>query len=334
MPLAFAIARLDIPGKLLLIGLAALPLVLPSFVGAYALLLLLGRSGIVTQALNAWGVPFGSIYGTPGIVTVYTLTLYPYVLLPTVAGLKAIDVSVEEAAQSLGSSPARTFRTVTLPIVIPSVLSGALLVFIETIENFGVPAVLAEDKPILAVEAYKLFIGETATNPSAAGVLGVLLIVSDGNGADHPAPLPGEPPLCDRSADCTAADQDRHRLAHRRRPPTAGQWCCWRWCRSLPSSCLSFMEFRGPVLHAAFSLKNYAELFATAQRTARQHAAVCHPCRRRRSAHRCADRLGAGAHALGLDQPARRHRHAAVRCCRERCSPSAWSSPSTRAGWC
>src|SRR5204863_3715646 len=82
VPLAFAIARLDIPGKLLLVGLAALPLVLPSFVGAYALLLLLGRSGLVTQTLNAWGVPFGSIYGVPGIVTVYTLTLYPYVLLP------------------------------------------------------------------------------------------------------------------------------------------------------------------------------------------------------------------------------------------------------------
>src|SRR5262247_2326857 len=177
VPLALIIARVDFPGKLLLIGLAALPLVLPSFVGAYALLLLLGRSGVVTQTLNAWGIPFGSIYGTPGIVAVYTLTLYPYVLLPTVAGLKAVDLSVEEAAQSLGSSPARTFRTVTLPIVIPSVLSGALLVLIETFENFGVPVVLAEDMPVLSVETYKLFIGETAANPAAAGVLGVVLIV-------------------------------------------------------------------------------------------------------------------------------------------------------------
>src|SRR5262245_55393952 len=176
VPLAVCVARLAIPGKGLLVALAALPLVLPSFVAAYALVLLFGRSGAVTQALQAVGIPFGSIFGKPGIVVVYSLTLYPYVLLPTLAGLKAIDVSVEEAAQNLGSSPARTFRTVTLPIVIPSVLSGALLVFIETIENFGVPAVLAEDKPILAVEAYKLFIGETATNPSAAAVLGVLLI--------------------------------------------------------------------------------------------------------------------------------------------------------------
>jgi iron(III) transport system permease protein len=105
VPLAFAIVRLGVPGKLLITGLAALPLVLPSFVGAYALVLLLGRSGVVTQTLNAWGVPFGSIYGTPGLVTVYTLTLYPYVLLPTLAALKAVDISVEEAAQNLGSSP-------------------------------------------------------------------------------------------------------------------------------------------------------------------------------------------------------------------------------------
>lgn len=263
MPLAFMVARLDFPGKLLLIGLAALPLVLPSFVGAYALLLLLGRSGVVTQALNAWGVPFGSIYGTPGIVTVYALTLYPYVLLPTVAGFKAIDASVEEAAQNLGSSRLRTYWTVTLPIVLPSVLSGALLVFIETIENFGVPAVLAEDKPILAVEAYKLFIGETATNPSAASVLGTLLICLT----------------------ATVLVIQRRYLAGRRFATRAGApmpaitirpgWriagitYCWTvvLLALIPFFAivvLSFMEFRGPVLHPAFSLRNYAELFATA----------------------------------------------------------------------
>ena len=262
VPMAFAVARLEIPGKLLLIGLAALPLVLPSFVAAYALLLLLGRSGIVTQALNAWGIPFGSIYGTPGIVTVYTLTLYPYVLLPTVAGLKAIDPSVEEAAQNLGSSLTRTFRTITLPIVIPSVLSGALLVFIETIENFGVPAVLAEDKPILAVEAYKLFIGETATNPSAAGVLGVLLIASTTvvlviqrrylSGRRFATGTRGTTPLIKTGANWRIL---------------ATAYC---WTLVLLALvpffaivALSFMEFRGPVLHAAFSLGNYVELFDT-----------------------------------------------------------------------
>ena len=54
-----------------------------------------------------------------------------------------------------------------LPLVLPSILAGALLVFIEALENFGVPFVLAEDKPILAVEAFKLFVGETADNPAS-----------------------------------------------------------------------------------------------------------------------------------------------------------------------
>src|SRR5207245_3518564 len=63
-------------------------------------------------------------------------------------------------------------------IVLPAILAGALLVFIETLENFGVPFVLAEDLPIFAVEAFKLFIGETAPNPASAGVLGVLLILT------------------------------------------------------------------------------------------------------------------------------------------------------------
>src|SRR5438552_18180644 len=84
---------------------------------------------------------------------------------------------MEEAAQGLGSSPGRTVRTVILPIVLPSILAGALLVFIEALENFGVPFVLAEDRPILSVEAYKLFVGETTDNPASAGVLGMLLIV-------------------------------------------------------------------------------------------------------------------------------------------------------------
>ena len=265
VPLAFAIARLDIPGKLLLIGLAALPLVLPSFVGAYALLLLFGRAGVVTQFLNSWGVPFGSIYGVSGIVAVYTLTLYPYVLLPTVAALKAIDISVEEAAQGLGSSPARTFRTITLPIVIPSVLSGGLLVLIETLENFGVPAVLAEDMPVLSVETYKLFIGETAANPSAAGVLGVLLIV-----------LTASVLIIQRRYLASRRFATGARVA----PPLVKTGTGWRvfatmycWAVVLLALVpffaivvLSFMEFRGPVLHAAFSLKNYVELCATAQR--------------------------------------------------------------------
>jgi iron(III) transport system permease protein len=177
VPLAFCMARVDLPGKALLFTLASLPLVLPSFVAAYALVLLFGHAGVITSALRGLGVPIGSIYGLPGIIAVFSLTLYPYVLMPTIAGFKAIDISVEEAARNLGSSRWRVFRTVLLPVVMPAVLAGALLVFIETLENFGVPAVLAEDRPFLAVDIFKLFAGEAENNPAAAGALSVLLIV-------------------------------------------------------------------------------------------------------------------------------------------------------------
>lgn len=260
VPLAFALARLPIPGKAAIVALAAMPLVLPSFVSAYAIVLLLGNSGIATRALQEIGLNIGSIYGPGGIVLVYTLTLYPYVLLPTLAAFKAVDVSMEEAALGLGSAPGRAIRTVILPIVLPAILAGALLVFIETLENFGVPFVLAEDVPIFAVEAFKLFIGETAPNPASAGVLATLLIVTT----------------------VLVLLVQRHFLSSRRfatnarkAPPLlkvgpvlriAATLYCWTivLLALVPFFAivvLSFLEFRGPVLHGNFSLANFATLF-------------------------------------------------------------------------
>ena len=234
VPFAFCLARLPIGGKPVLLALAALPLVLPSFVGAYALVLLFGRSGIVTGVLQSLGIPFDSIYGAKGIVVVYTLTLYPYVVLPVTAAFKSIDISVEEAAQNLGASRARMLRTVTLPLVLPSILAGGLLVFIEALENFGVPFVLAEDRPILSVEAYKLFVGETTDNPASAGVLGVLLVVCTIAALDDPARRAGAAPLCDWRPPLRAADAGQSGAA----PPRCGLLLDRgrrpRWCRSPP----------------------------------------------------------------------------------------------------
>ncbi|MBI3709639.1 MAG: iron ABC transporter permease [Proteobacteria bacterium] len=265
VPLAFCLARLPVPGKPVLLALAALPLVLPSFVGAYAWVLLLGRSGIVSQALRAIGIDGVSIYGKHGLILVYTLQTFPYVLLPTLAAFKAIDVSIEEAGQNLGASRWRVFWTVILPVAAPAVLSGALLVLMETLENFGVPFVLAEDMPILAVEAYKLFIGEVGGNPASAGVLGVLLVA------------------------CTTValllqryylGRRRFATGARRTPPELvvgaglrGLATAYCWGVVLLALvpffavvALSFMEYRGPVLHPGFSLDNFLRLLDRSQR--------------------------------------------------------------------
>jgi iron(III) transport system permease protein len=176
VPIAFCLARLPIPGKPLAVTLGTLPLLLPSFVSAHAWVLLLGRFGFLSQALRAVGIPFGSIYGRGGMIFVYTIQGFPYVLLLAMSAFSAIDVSLEEAGENLGSSPWRTFRTVTLPLLIPAMLSGGLLVFMASAENFGVPFVLAEDVPVLSVEAYKLFVSELGGNPGLAGAMGVFLI--------------------------------------------------------------------------------------------------------------------------------------------------------------
>jgi iron(III) transport system permease protein len=259
LPLAFCLARVDMPGKTLLLTLTTLPLVLPSFVAAYALVLLFGHAGIVTSGLRAIGIPLGPIYGLAGITIVFSLTLYPYVLMPALAGFKAIDISIEEAARNLGASRLHAFRTVLLPVAMPAVLAGALLVFIEALENFGVPVVLAEDRPFLAVDIFKLFAGEADNNPAAAGALSVLLIA------------------------CTALvllvqrrylNQRRFTTNARAAPPVLALSRGWRatatafsWGMVMLSLLpfiavlgISFLKFRGPVLTWQLGLGNYSSL--------------------------------------------------------------------------
>src|SRR5262249_7645373 len=265
VPFAFCVARLPFAGKSVLLALAALPLVLPSFVSAYALVLMFGRAGIVTGALRAAGLPFESIYGLKGIVTAYTLTLYPYVVLPAVAAFKSTAASVEGAAQTLGAPRARTLRTVILPLAMPSILAGGLLVFIEALENFGVPFVLAEDKPILAVEAFKLFVGETADNPDSAGVLGVLLI------ACTVLALLAQRALLARRRYATMARRPAPLLGVSASLRRLASLYCWTLVGAalVPFAAvvvISFLAFKGPVLQYAFSLGNFAELFGRSYR--------------------------------------------------------------------
>ena len=239
--------------------MAALPLVLPSFVSAYAIVLLLGRSGIVTQWLQSWGVGFGSIYGAGGIVLVYTLTLYPYVLLPTIAAFKAVDVSIEEAAQVSVWSRMHAFRTVTFPIAAGGAGRRAAGVHRDPGEFRRARSSWRRICPIFAVETFKLFIGETAHNPASAGVLGVLLILRTAvvllvqRRFLSAAPLRNQRPP-------GAADPEVAGAA------VAATIYCWAivilaLVPFLAIVVLSFLEFRGPVLHGNFSLANFAALF-------------------------------------------------------------------------
>jgi iron(III) transport system permease protein len=176
IPFAFFLSRYRVPGKNILKTLGTLPLILPTFIGAEAWLLLLGRNGLFARIFQQIGLEAPSIYGWKGIVLVFTLQFFPFVFLMVSAAISAIDRSLEEAATNLGSGRLRVFFTVTLPLITPAILSGALVVFYLCIENFGVPILIGEDFRVLSVQAYNEFISEMGGNPSMAGALSMVLL--------------------------------------------------------------------------------------------------------------------------------------------------------------
>lgn len=140
--LAWVLARTDVPLRRVWATLLPLPLVFPSFVGAFALQASLAPGGVV----EAWtGVEGFRVEGFAGAWAVLTIFTFPYVLLPVGARLLALPPSYEESARLLGRSPISVFRTVVLPQLGSSIRAGALLVFLYVISDFGAVQLLRYD---------------------------------------------------------------------------------------------------------------------------------------------------------------------------------------------
>jgi iron(III) transport system permease protein len=154
VPLAYVSVRYDFRGKIIINTLATLPLVIPPFVGAVALQLILGRSGTVNLLLMRWfdlSIPF--MDGLTGVVLVQTLHFFPFIMLNTAVSLSNIDPSLEEMAQNMGCHGLRLFRRVTLPLMLPGFIAGCLLTFIRAVDDLGTPLML-NYKNLLAPQAY------------------------------------------------------------------------------------------------------------------------------------------------------------------------------------
>jgi iron(III) transport system permease protein len=259
IPVAFLIARVDIPGKTLLKTLAILPLVSPPFIGAYSWILLFGRAGYVTTLLQKAGVMIPTVYGMHGIVLALTLNLYPFVLLMVAGALQALDQSLEEAAQGLGSSPWRSFWTVTVPVIMPSILGGAMLVFLTAFAEFGAPMIIGEGYQVLPTIVYSLFVNEMGGSPAMASTGAALLV------------------LCTTAillVQYWAVGRRRYAMTQLRpippvrpRPLLQGLLTGYAYLvvglSLLPAvvvAVTSFFESRGPVLYPNFSLGNYQEV--------------------------------------------------------------------------
>ena len=146
LPLAWLLARIDFPGRTLVRGLTTLPLVLPPVVGGVALLLALGRLGLVGRWLDSL---FGlTLFGTTaGVVIAETFVAMPFLVLSVEGGLRSMDARFEDAAATLGGGPWHVFRRVTLPLVAPALGAGAMLAWARALGEFGATITFAGNLP-------------------------------------------------------------------------------------------------------------------------------------------------------------------------------------------
>jgi len=177
IPLAFFTTRYNIKGKSLISTLAILALVSPPFIGAYAWITMLGSNGWLRLGLESMGISMPTIYGPLGIILVFSLKFYPFVFLLTAGAIRIINVSLEEAAESLGCRPFSKFMRVTLPIIFPAVSTGALLAFVLSLADFGTPSIIGRNFRVLSTLAYNLFTSEMGGNPGLASTVSILLIL-------------------------------------------------------------------------------------------------------------------------------------------------------------
>ncbi len=144
VPLAWLTVATDMPRRRAFAVLTALPLVIPTYIGGYAIVSALGPQGALQALLGQlFGVErLPELYGFWGAWLALTLFSYPYVLLSVQSGLRGLDPALEEAARSLGFGPWHTFWRVTLPQLRPSIAAGALLVALYTLSDFGAVSLL------------------------------------------------------------------------------------------------------------------------------------------------------------------------------------------------
>ncbi|MDZ7799642.1 MAG: iron ABC transporter permease [Trueperaceae bacterium] len=187
---AYVVVRTRLPLRGFFAAVVLVPMLLPAFLIAFALILLLGRNGVVNQFLFKLGETLGLadpsvlqwvIFGPHGVILAQTLTFFPMAFLVFSAALSAIDARLEEAAEDLGAGYGTIMRRVTLPLLVPAAFSSALLVFMFNVSAFGAPAILGGrglffgNANMLAPEAILQILG--VYNWGMGATIAVILIV-------------------------------------------------------------------------------------------------------------------------------------------------------------
>ncbi|WP_029150578.1 ABC transporter permease [Microbacterium indicum] len=175
VPLAFVLARAAFPGLAVVRAVVLLPLVLPPVVGGLALLYAFGRNGLLGQWLEAGGVRIG--FTTVAVVLAQAFVSLPFLVLSIEGALRLEHRRYEQIAATLGASPSVVFRRVSLPLLAPSLVSGAILAFARSLGEFGATLTFAGNYQgttrTLPLEIYL----QREVDPSIAVALSLLLVV-------------------------------------------------------------------------------------------------------------------------------------------------------------
>lgn len=175
VPMALVLARGQFPGQSVLRALVLLPLVLPPVVGGIALLYTFGRQGLLGQHLDVLGLRIA--FTTTAVVLAQSFVSLPFLVVSLEGALRTAGTGYENIAATLGARPTTVLRTVTMPLVLPGLMSGAVLAFARSLGEFGATLTFAGSLQgvtrTLPLEIYL----QRETDPDAAVALSLLLIV-------------------------------------------------------------------------------------------------------------------------------------------------------------
>lgn len=177
IPFAYFYTFYQLKGRKLLFILCLLCTMSAPFIGAYAWILLMGNSGLITQMLKSIGINGLTIYGFGGIVFVQTLKLFPLVVIYMNGAFRDIDNSLLEAAESMGCKGMERFKRVLMALTMPTILAAALLVFMRSFADFGTPVLIGRGYSTFPVLIYNSYLGENGTDYHFAAAVSVIAVL-------------------------------------------------------------------------------------------------------------------------------------------------------------
>lgn len=178
LPLSYFYSFYRIRGSRIIFVASLLACMSAPFIGAYAWIMLLGRSGVITQFMKTtFGIVIPNVYGFKGILLVQSLKFFPLIFIYMNGAFRNIDNTLMEASENLGCSGVKRFFTIVMNLSMPTLLAGVLMVFMRAFADFGTPMMIGEGYRTFPVEIYTQYVGEVGQDHNFAAAISTIAIL-------------------------------------------------------------------------------------------------------------------------------------------------------------